>query len=77
MISRIRRMSASNFGVFLTGGASDKVSFDNVMVFIDTDGKDTAFEFQDNLAREILENVDKFSKQFVSDMSRRKKRAKK
>lgn len=77
MVSRIRRMSASNFGAFLTGGASDKVSFDNVMVFVDTDGKDTAFEFQDSLAREILDNVDKFSKQFVSDMRRRKKRGKK
>lgn len=77
MISRIRRMSASNFGAFLTGGASDKVSFDNVMVFVDTDGKDTAFEFQDSLAREILDNVDKFSKQFVSDMRRRKKRGNK
>ena len=77
MISRIRRMSASNFGAFLTGGASDKVSFDNVMVFVDTDGKETAFEFQDSLAREILDNVDKFSKQFVSDMRRRKKRGKK
>ena len=70
-------MSASNFGAFLTGGASDKVSFDNVMVFVDTDGKETAFEFQDSLAREILDNVDKFSKQFVSDMRRRKKRGKK
>ena len=77
MISRIRRMSASNFGTFLTGGASDKVSFDNVMVFVDTDGKDTAFEFQDSLAREILDNVDKFSKQFVADTRRRNKRGKK
>ena len=77
MVSRIRRMSASNFGAFLTGGASDKVSFDNVMVFVDTDGKETAFEFQGSLAREILDNVDKFSKQFVSDMRRRKKRGKK
>jgi len=46
-------------------------------VFVDTDGKETAFEFQDSLAREILDNVDKFSKQFVSDMRRRKKRGKK
>ena len=74
MISRINRMSASNFGKFLSGGASDKVSFDNVMVFVDTDGKDTAFEFQEGLANEILDNVDNFSKQFVADMKRRKAR---
>ena len=72
MISRIRRMSASNFGAFLTGGASDKVSFDNVMVFVDTDGKDTAFDFRTAFAREILDNVDKFSKQFCFCMRRRK-----
>lgn len=74
MINRINRMSASNFGKFISGGASDKVSFDNVMVFVDTDGKDTAFEFQDGLANEILDNVDNFSKQFVTDMKRRKAR---
>lgn len=74
MINRINRMSASNFGKFLSGGASDKVSFDNVMVFVDTDGKDTAFEFQEGLANEILDNVDIFSKQFVADMKRRKSR---
>lgn len=74
MINRISRMSASNFGLFLSGGASNKVSFDNVMVFIDTDGKDTAFEFQEGLANEILDNVDTFSKQFVADMKRRKTR---
>ena len=74
MINRINRMSASNFGKFLSGGASDKVSFDNVMVFVDTDGKDTAFEFQEGLANEILDNVDIFSKQFVADMKRRKAR---
>ena len=74
MINRINRMSASNFGKFLSGGASDKVSFDNVMVFVDTDGKDTAFEFQEGLANEILDNVDNFSKQFVADMKRRKAR---
>lgn len=74
MINRINRMSASNFGKFLSGGASDKVSFDNVMVFVDTDGKDTAFEFQEGLANEILDNVDNFSKQFVADMKRRKTR---
>ena len=74
MIIRINRMSASNFGKFLSGGASDKVSFDNVMVFVDTDGKDTAFEFQEGLANEILDNVDNFSKQFVADMKRRKAR---
>ena len=74
MISRINRMSASNFGKFLSGGASDKVSFDNVMVFVDTDGKDTAFEFQEGLAIEILDNVDIFSKQFIADMKRRKAR---
>lgn len=74
MINRINRMSASNFGKFLSGGASDKVSFDNVMVFVDTDGKDTAFEFQEGLANEILDNVDNFSKQFVADMKRRKSR---
>ena len=74
MINRINRMSASNFGKFLSGGASDKVSFDNVMVFVDTDGKDTAFEFQEGLANEILDNVDTFSKQFVADMKRRKSR---
>ena len=74
MINRINRMSASNFGKFLSGGASDKVSFDNVMVFVDTDGKDTAFEFQEGLANEILDNVDNFSKQFVTDMKRRKAR---
>ena len=72
MIHRISRMSASNFGLFLSGGASNKVSFDNVMVFVDTDGKDTAFEFQEGLANEILDNVDTFSKQFVADMKRRK-----
>lgn len=77
MISRIRRMSASNFGAFLTGGAADKVSFDSVMVFIETDDTKTAFEFQDSLARGILSNVDKFSKQFVSDMRRQNKRGKK
>lgn len=74
MINRINRMSASNFGKFLSGGASNKVSFDNVMVFVDTDGKDTAFEFQEGLANEILDNVDTFSKQFVTDMKRRKTR---
>ena len=74
MINRINRMSASNFGKFLSGGASDKVSFDNVMVFVDTNGKDTAFEFQEGLANEILDNVDNFSKQFVKDMKRRKAR---
>ena len=74
MIHRISRMSASNFGLFLSGGASNKVSFDNVMVFVDTDGKDTAFEFQEGLANEILDNVDTFSKQFVADMKRRKTR---
>ena len=74
MINRISRMSATNFGLFLSGGASNKVSFDNVMVFIDTDGKDTAFEFQEGLANEILDNVDTFSKQFVADMKRRKTR---
>ena len=74
MINRINRMSATNFGKFLSGGASDKVSFDNVMVFVDTDGKDTAFEFQEGLANEILDNVDIFSKQFVADMKRRKSR---
>ena len=74
MIKRINRMSASNFGKFLSGGASDKVSFDNVMVFVDTDGKDTAFEFKEGLANEILDNVDNFSKQFVADMKRRKAR---
>ena len=74
MISRINRMSASNFGKFLSGGASDKVSFDNVMVFVDTDGKDTAFEFQEGLANEILDTVDNFSKQFIADMKRRKAR---
>ena len=74
MINRINRMSASNFGKFLSGGASDKVSFDNVMVFVDTYGKDTAFEFQEGLANEILDNVDIFSKQFVADMKRRKSR---
>ena len=74
MINRINRMSASNFGVFLSGGASNKVSFDNVMVFVDTDGKDTAFEFQEGLANEILDSVDTFSKQFVADMKRRKTR---
>lgn len=72
--NRINRMSASNFGKFLTGGASDKVSFDNVMVFINTDGKETAFEFQETLAGEILDNVDRFSKQFLNDMKRIKKR---
>ena len=74
MINRINRMSASNFGKFLSGGASDKVSFDNVMIFVDTDGKDTAFEFQEGLANEILDNVDTFSKQFVADTRRRKSR---
>lgn len=74
MINRINRMSATNFGKFLSGGASDKVSFDNVMVFVDTDGKDTAFEYQEGLANEILDNVDNFSKQFVNDMRRRKAR---
>lgn len=74
MISRINRMSASNFGKFISGGASGKISFDNVMVFVDTDGKDTAFEFQEGLANEILDNVDNFSKQFVADMKRRKAR---
>ena len=74
MVNRIRRMSASNFGLFLSGGASDKVSFDNIMVFVDTDGKDTAFEFQEGLANEILDNVDNFSSQFVADMKRRKSR---
>lgn len=74
MINRINRMSSSNFGNFLSGGASDKVSFDNIMVFVDTDGKDTAFEFQEGLANEILDNVDNFSKQFIADMKRRKGR---
>ena len=74
MINRINRMSALNFGKFLSGGASDKVSFDNIMVFVDTDGKDTAFEFQEGLANEIIDNVDKFSKQFVADTRRRKSR---
>ena len=74
MINRINRMSASNFGKFLSGGASDKVSFDNIMVFVDTDGKDTSFEFQEGLANEILDNVDNFSSQFVADMKRRKSR---
>ena len=74
MVNRINRMSASNFGKFLSGGASDKVSFDNVMIFVDTDGEDTAFEFQEGLANEILDNVDTFSKQFVADTRRRKSR---
>ena len=74
MINRINRMSALNFGKFLSGGASDKVSFDNIMVFVDTDGKDTAFEFQEGLANEIIDNVDNFSKQFVADTRRRKSR---
>ena len=74
MINRINRMSASNFGKFLSGGASDKVSFDNIMVFVDTDGNDTAFEFQEGLANEIIDNVDKFSKQYVADTRRKKSR---
>ena len=74
MVTRLNRMSALNFGKFLTGGVAEKVSFDNIMVFVDTDGKDTAFEFQEGLANEILDNVDTFSKQFVADMKRRKTR---
>lgn len=74
MINRLNRMSASNFSKFLSGGASSKVSFDNVMIFVDSDGKDTAFEYQEGLANEILDNVDNFSKQFVADMKRRKSR---
>ena len=72
--NRINRMSASNFSKFLTGGASDKVSFENVMVFIKTDDSETAFEFQESLAGEILDNVDRFSKQFLNDMKRIKNR---
>mgnify|MGYP000124032484 FL=1 len=72
--NRINRMSASNFGKFLTGGASDKVSFERVMVFIKTDDSETAFEFQESLAGEILDNVDRFSRQFLNDMKRMKKR---
>lgn len=74
MVNRINRMSATNFGRFLTGGASEKVSFDKVMVFIRTDDDELAFDFQDGLANEILDNVDNFSKQFVTDMKRRKSR---